>query len=264
MFDLSLWLLAGFVVFLVGLSKGGFGGGLGALAVPLLTLKIDPRLAAALLLPVLCIMDLVSVYAYRGRWNKRHVLALIIPALVGIGAGVVCFEYMSVRMIKFMIGSIAITFVFYYIWGRAWLELKKGQLQVFQSSGGAAANSNKWKIPFSAGFWGSISGFSSFVAHAGGPPATIYLLGQQLDKTAFVATTVLTFTIINLVKVIPYIATGLLHFDTIWLSISLLPIAPIGVIVGAYLHKKVSTKIFYGICYVLLFASGVKLIWDAI
>ena len=273
MFDWSLWLLACAVVFLIGLSKGGFGGGLGALAVPLLTLKIDPRLAAALLLPVLCLMDLVSVYAYRGKWDKTRVWLLVLPALFGIIVGILCFELMSVRFIKLMIGSIALLFVLYQLWGKAVAEARAYQAVKRKNSELSPCKDSEDREvdlacggvnPLSAIFWGGLSGFSSYVAHAGGPPASIYLLGQHLDKTRFVATTVLTFTIINLVKLVPYSITGLFDSRILLFSLTLLPVAPLGVLAGAYLHKLVSTKIFYLVCYALLFLAGVKLIWDSL
>ena len=53
-------------VLLFGISKGGFGGGLGTAAVPLMALVISPVQAAAILLPILCLMDLVALWKFRG------------------------------------------------------------------------------------------------------------------------------------------------------------------------------------------------------
>src|SRR5690606_26976086 len=92
---LGFYLLAIPVVLLVGMSKGGFGGGLGTLAVPVLSLLIDPRLAAAVLLPILCTMDLVSIWNFRGTWDKHNIKLMLPGAMLGITAGALTFQYMN-------------------------------------------------------------------------------------------------------------------------------------------------------------------------
>jgi uncharacterized membrane protein YfcA len=112
--------------------------------------------------------------------------------------------------------------------------------------------------------WGSIAGFTSFGVHAGGPPVNVYLLPQQLDKTMFVGTTVLFFTIVNYVKLIPYGMLGQLNFSNLSTSALLSPLAPAGVWLGVHLHNRVNQRLFYRICYLFLFITGIKLLYDGI
>ena len=74
--------------------------------------------------------------------------------------------------------------------------------------------------------------------------------------------TVLFFAVVNYVKLIPYAWLG--QFDTANLTTSLVlaPLAPFGIAIGVWLHRRVSDKLFFGVVYVLLFCVGLKLIYD--
>jgi uncharacterized membrane protein YfcA len=111
---------------------------------------------------------------------------------------------------------------------------------------------------------GALSGFTSFIANAGGPILQVYLLPQRMDKSLFVGTTVIYFFIINYVKLVPFAYLGLLSTENLTTSLVLLPLAPIGVWLGLRLHDLVSQGLFYRLMYVLTFAAGVKLIWDGL
>lgn len=246
--SLSFYLLAAPVVLLVGISKGGFGGGLGTMAVPLLALMIDPRLAAAILLPILCVMDLFSVWSFRGTWDKSNLKTLLPGALLGTLAGALTFSITNADMIRILVGVLALYFVVHYLWGLRMLQHAQ------RTEAGMARGT----------FWGTIAGYTSYIAHAGGPPVSIYLLPQQLPKVTLVGTTVLFFTIINYIKLIPYAWLGQLNTDTLMTSLLLMPLAPIGVKLGVYLLHKVSEKWFYWTCYGFLFIAGLKLVHEGV
>lgn len=233
------------VVVLVGMSKGGFGGGLGTLAVPVLSLLIDPRLAAAVLLPILCAMDLVGLWSYRGTWDRYNLKLMLPPAMLGIVGGALTFQYMSADMIRLMVGLLALYFVGHYLWGKHII----GRLHAQKAH------------PVRGGFWSALAGYVSYIAHAGGPPISIYLLPQRLPKTTFVGTTVLFFAVVNYVKLVPYAWFGQLNTATFTTSLVLLPLAPLGVWLGVYLHRRLSEGWFYWACYALLAVAGVRLVF---
>ena len=110
--------------------------------------------------------------------------------------------------------------------------------------------------------WSSLSGYTSFIAHSGGPPIAVYLLPQRMDKTIFAGTTVVYFLVLNYAKLGPYYELGLLNGQNPGTSLVLAPLAPVGVVLGMWLNKKVPTGLFYRICYGLLFATGTKLVYD--
>ncbi len=235
-------------VLIMGVSKGGFGSGFGILAVPLMTLAVPPQQAAAIMLPLLCVMDLVGIRAFRGQWDRRNMVILIPGAMLGIAIGALTFRWLSVPWILLMLALLSFGFLLYQ-------GLRARLLANLDQTG------PHWG---KGSFWGALSGFTSFVAHAGGPPITVYLLPQRLDKTVFVATNVLFFALVNYVKLIPYAWLGQFDRPTLATVGVLLPLAPLGVWAGMALMKRLSDRWFYGLCYVLTGVTGAKLLWDAL
>ena len=232
-------------VLLIGISKGGFGGGLAILGVPLLSLALPPAQAAAILLPVLCLMDAVGLRAYRGHWDRTNIMRLGPAAVVGIAIGTLTFRFLSADAIRLLLGLIATVFALNY-----WV-------------GGAARLAERTAPgPILSRFLGALSGFTSFVAHAGGPPIQIALLPQRLDKTLFVGTMTVFFAVVNYVKLVPYTGLGLFTREVLIIALVLAPLAPIGAIIGINLHGKINDRLFYRLTYLCVFAAGVKLLWD--
>ncbi len=241
--DPVFWSLAIAAVLIAGVSKGGFGGGLGILAVPLIAMTTSVPVAAAIMLPILCLMDLLNLAAYWGKWDRRTMHILIPASLFGIVIGALTFRYMSEEVLRLLIGAIALGFTLNH-----WL--KPGPVD--RPAPGSMAGQ----------FWGGVAGFTSFAAHAGGPPIAVYLLPQRLNKTAYHATTVIFFTCVNYVKLIPYFWLGQLNGPNLTISATLAPLSFIGIWAGVRLHTMVTERLFYRIAYILLFASGLKLVWD--
>jgi uncharacterized membrane protein YfcA len=235
-------------VLLFGISKGGFGGGLGTAAVPLMALVISPVQAAAILLPILCVMDIVALWKFRGKWLWPELRILLPASLLGILVGTLLFEYMSASVVRLIVGVVAISFTLHF-----WINKQR-------------ANSVELAdYPRSYGiFGGSVAGFTSFVAHSGGPPISMYLLRRPLDRTDFAATSIVFFAVVNYVKLVPYAWLG--QFDTANLATSaaLVILAPVGVLIGAWMHARVSDRFFFAFVYLLLFAVGIKLVYDGV
>ena len=111
-------------------------------------------------------------------------------------------------------------------------------------------------------FWSGVAGYTSFVAHAGGPPLNVYLLPQELDKTRYVGTTIVFFALVNYVKLVPYGILGQFDSTNLVTSAVLTPLAPIGVLLGVFLHQRVSQALIFQVVYAGLLVTGVKLLWD--
>ena len=244
----AFYLVAIPAVLIYGIAKGGFAGGFGVAAVPLMALVVSPVQAAAILLPILCIMDLVAMWVYRGQWVWQE-LRLIIPAsLIGIAIGTLLFGYLDANAIRLLLGIVALAFSLQFWWKR--LARTAADLAPFGPAMGIVA--------------AGTAGFTSFIAHAGGPPLSMYLLRRELTRTAFVATATMFFTVVNYVKLIPY--TWLGQFDTTNLATSLVlaPLAPLGIGMGKWLHDRVSDRFFFDFAYGVLVLVGAKLIWDGL
>lgn len=246
--DPLFYLAAVPAVLISGVSKGGFGAGLGLLAVPMMALVLPPVQVAAIMLPILCVMDVVGIWAYWKKWESRELLRLSLAATVGIVAGALTFHLLESWSIRLLIGVIALGFTANY-WLRRLARNGTPQRRPTPSSG--------W-------LWGAVSGFTSFTAHAGGPPVNVYLLPLGLPKTQYQATTVAFFLLVNYVKLVPYTALGLFTGENLATAAVLLPVAVAGILAGIWLHDRVPTGLFYTACYLFLALTGVKLVYDGL
>lgn len=233
-------------VLLTGISKGGFGGAFGGVAVPMMALAISPVQAAAVMLPILCMMDIFGLIAYRRTADWVNFRILLVGSVFGIGIGALLFQYLSDDVIRLILGLIAVVFTL-----GNWLKRLPADHRTYPNN-------------VKGGLWGMTAGFTSFVAHAGSPPVQLYLLPQKIDKTLYVGTTVWFFFAINYIKLIPYSFLGQFSVENLSTSLVLLPLTPLGVWIGVKLHHKVPEQLFYRLAYIFLFATGIKLLWDGI
>ncbi len=240
------WVAAVVATLITGISKGGFGG-LALFAVPIMALFISPIQAAGILLPILIVMDWVSVWSYRKTWNKDLLKVTLPGAIAGIAIGGLLAGYVNEQVVLLCVGLVAILFPLYAVGS-----------SVFKWTPGAGVRGNK---PLGA-FAGAVAGFTSFIAHAGGPPFQAYALPQGLEKRVYAGSAVMFFFVVNFVKLIPYAALGQLGATNLKTSALLIPLAPIGVLLGVWLVKRIDQTIFYRIIYTLIFVTGCKLLYD--
>ena len=235
-------------VLLAGISKGGFGSGGAFVATPLLALVIEPAVAVATMLPLLMLMDVTGLRSYWRGWDWSRARVLMAGRVPGVLLGWAVFRAVDDDGVRLMVGLVALGFVAFQ------LARARGWLRPGQRLGG----------PVSGLLWGGASEFTSFVSHAGGPPASMYLLASNLEKTRYQATTVLTFWWANLIKLPAYFALGLISAETALAGIALAPVAVAGVLIGVWAHVRVPEAYFFRIMYALLTVAGARLVYDAL
>lgn len=231
-------------VVLIGMSKGGFGGGLALVGVPLLALVMPAQQAAGIMLPILMVMDAIGLYAYRRHINWRLLKIVLPAALGGTALGWALAAVVSDDGVRLMVGLVAIAFSIDFV--------ARGGLAV------EARTPPRWV----GALCGLVSGFTSFIAHAGGPPLQVYFLPQRLPKEVFAGTNVGFFAIINAAKIIPFAHLGQLSVTNLEASALLTPIALLATLLGVWLVKKTPLRPFYLITYTSVFLVGLKLFWD--
>lgn len=241
------WMLAAtlLAVALVGLSKGGLGGAFALMGVPVMSLAMPPVLAAAVLLPILLMMDAVSLWLWRG-WRDLAVLRVMVPAaVIGIALGWATAEFTSDAAVRLIVGTVALAFA-----ARAKLGRYLGRAPRH--------------VPAMGWLWGTVAGFTSFVAHAGGPPFQVHVLPKRLDPKVYTGTSVIFFAVVNAIKVAPYAALGLFQRDVLVSAALMLPLAVIAVRAGAAIIRRMSAEVFYPFTYAMISLVGVKLVWDGL
>jgi uncharacterized membrane protein YfcA len=230
-------------VLLLGISKSGFGAGFGSLAVPMMALAVTVPEAAAILMPVLLLMDLLGLAAFRNDFDKKLLKFLLPFGVLGIVVGALLFKVLNAHTVSGIVGIFTLLFL--------------AQRLVFPPKADSKPPP-KW----AGALLVTASGFTSFVAHAGGPPINAYVIPMQLKPLKFTATMAFFFFVLNLSKWIPYGMLGLLDMRNMATSLVLLPLAPVGVWVGVRMAKRISQVLFYRFLYVGMFLTGLKLLWD--
>jgi uncharacterized protein len=242
----QFYLVAIPVVILFGLSKGGFSG-LGTLGMPILSLVASPVRAAAIVLPILIVQDWVSVWAFRRDYSSRNLLILTPSAVIGVGAASLLAAHVSEDAVRLAIGVISIVFVAHML-----IRDRLGRAPV-EAPG----------VP-SGVLWGSLSGFTSFISHAGAPPFQVYVMPQYLEPRIFAGTATIFFAAVNMLKLPGYFFLGQLSPDNLVVSAWLLPVAILSTFAGVWLVRRVSPDRFYALILALTFLIGVKLTYDAV
>ena len=232
---------------LVGVAKAGFGGGVGVIATPLVALAVPVPEAAALMLPILIGTDVFTVGQYRSNLSMPDLRLLLPAAIVGVFAGALTFDALTEheRSLKAAVGVLALAFVGWRLVAPRLL----GRLQ------GAAPPSVAW-----GGVMGAVAGFGSTLAHAGGPPLTVYLLPRGLGRHTFVGTIAWFFFALNLIKLVPYAWLGLLSIERLALALMMLPLAWIGTWLGIRLLGSIDEVLFTRLVMVVLTLTGLQLI----
>jgi uncharacterized membrane protein YfcA len=243
------YLCAIVAVVVSGLAKGGFAG-LGALAMPIMALGVDPVRGAAILLPILILQDVVSVWAFRRSWDA-HVLKVMLPGMamaMGVGIGYVFAAQVSETAVLGALGLISTLFGLQRLW------LERGGAVVLPS------NAPDWV----GTVFGVTSGFTSQIAHAGSPPFQMWVLPRRLPRDTLVGTTAIAFATLNWMKVPAYAALGQFSRVNLLATTMLVPVAIIATFAGVALVRRVEAARFYKLIYVLMVLLGIKLMADAI
>lgn len=241
--DPLFWTVAILVMLVLGFSKSGLLGGLGPLAVALFALVIPAREAAGILLPILLILDVFAIWAYRRDFDVGNLKILVPGVIIGVGAGWATSSMISDDMVLLIVGVVTTVFIL-----DALLPIRQKLID--------KPPSKPWGV-----FWGSLAGFTSFVSHAGSPPYQVYILPQKLKPTIYAGTTAWLFGFLNVIKLPPYYFLGQLSMGSMTTSLILAPVAIGAVLLGIYLVRRISLGLFYQIAYSLVFLLGLYLIY---
>ena len=247
------WSFVGLAIIVQGISKSGFAGGAGILALPLMMLVMPVDKVAATLLPLLILCDMNAIYHHRHNKDWSKIRSIALPCFIGIVLGALVWwkigeegvERYS-RYIKSFVGIIAILFAFY-------IAMKEAALHWVERY--TPGRTSAWLTGIGAGF-------CSTIAHAAGPIIGLYLFAQGMGKSLFVGTTAWTFTLINLTKLPFYVGIGLIRKDVLLFDLVLVPLIPIGSFLGHWMHHRVPESLFNRVIFVLTVLAAIQLLFD--
>jgi uncharacterized membrane protein YfcA len=240
-------------VLITGISKAGFGGGIGIVAIPLMGSVMPPKHMLGVQLPLLIACDALSNLHHLRNYEWRILRPLIWGALGGVLLGSWIFWKIQdsdpVRVqhgLSFLIGTICLLFVGIQAWG-----LTGRKVPTLPSH------------PASSVAVGSTAGFVSTLSHGAGPIVTLYLLQEKLPRHILVGTQVFYFLLVNSAKVPTYVKLGLINKSTLTDSIWFIPLIPLGTLAGAWMNRRVPAKPFAAILYVMAAVTAANMMWAA-
>ncbi|MCO6382754.1 sulfite exporter TauE/SafE family protein [Oceanicola sp. 502str15] len=244
---MEFWIVAALAAYMMGLSKGGVPM-LAMLSVPLMSLFMDPAMAAGLLLPLYIIADWYAVYLFRKAFSVRNLKIMLPGAVAGIIAAYFAVTVVPGDAIKLLVAGIGI----YYLVGSV-----RGRFARTEPAPREA------DVPRGL-VWGTLAGFTSYISHAGGPPFQAYVLPQRLDKMVYLGTVTIFFSVVNLLKMPPYVLAGQITWESLMEAARLAPFALAGAWSGARVARWLPEKLFYLLVEVALAVVSAKLIWEVV
>ncbi|MFW6059225.1 MAG: sulfite exporter TauE/SafE family protein [Phycisphaeraceae bacterium] len=253
--DTPLWLYiacAAGAVFIIGVAKAGFGGGIGVVAVPLMAVALPTDRTIGVILPVLIFADLFSVRHHRGNESRPHLRWLLVGAILGIIAGTLILWWWQTSgvldfALNLAIGTMCLIFV---------------AIQCYRLAGGHVPHISP--RPIAGRIAGFLAGFVSTLTHAAGPVISIYLLEQRLAKKILVGTAVMFAFAGNLLKLPTYFGLQLIDPVTLIQSLWCLPLVPLGTWTGYWMHTRINEKAFTIIMYLGAAAAAAHMLYKAI
>ena len=231
-------------IVLFGIAKSGLGGSIALISIPLMTIAMPLTNALGIILPILIFSDFIATYKYRKEYDLETLKLMVPFAAIGIFIGSLTFTFFSEELLKFIIGLMGFLFAGHYFF--------------FKKNKEAKSDKNFLK----GGVCSTIAGFTSFCVHAGGTPTSLYLLPLRMKKEIYVGTRIIFFACLNLFKLPLYINLSMTNFETFKQSLTLFPVALLGILIGYKLLKIIEEKLFYNILYTLIFITSTKLLYD--
>lgn len=233
-------------VFVISFFKGAFGGGAAMVGIPLMSLAMDPLVAGAVLAPLLLVMDAFALRHWSPKtWSRADVRWLIPGTILGTALAAWLLTGLDDRAVAVLMGALGMGFALFWL------------------SGGVSAQG--WPArPGYALMASTASGATSMIAHAGGPPLAIYLLGRGLPKAQYAGTTSIVFTFGNIAKVLPWLLITPPNGPMLWLMVLCTPVVPLAIWLGWRLHARLNQRHLYAACYGILVVASLKLLWSGI
>ena len=213
------------------------------LAVPLMALVMSPTKAAAIILPILVVMDMLVVKTYWGLFDRRALQLLLPGAVIGILIGYLLADAMNDNYMRLLIGILALVF---------------GVQSLFRLQSQAASQHSS----VAGTVFGALAGFTSFSIHAGGPPFAMYMMPKKLSPVLYAGTAGIFFAVVNAIKIVPYTLLGQFNLENLMYALVLVPLAPLGVALGHYLVRRFDPSTYYRVISFFLVVVGIMLLRD--
>ncbi len=223
------------IFFFAGCVQGLTGFGSALVAIPLLTLMLDIKLAVALCILHGMVMTIIVALDLRRHFDWTKIRPLLLGSIPGVLAGAYCFKHIDQGFLKNLLGCVLVGYsVFNLIFQPKPLRLSS--------------------------FWGYLAGFATgaiaSVISAGGPPSIIYATLTGWTKDEMKATLTGFFLFSGLFMIGVYAAGGLFPEKTLSLFLLTVPAVLLGTVLGSRFSSRINQRTYLRLVYILLIGMG--------
>lgn len=241
------WIALGSAAVTIGISKTALPGG-NILAIALFAAVLPARTSTAAMLLLLIVGDVFALIAYRRHADWPTMLRLAPAVVLGLLAGFAFLALTGDGVVRRAIGVILLLMIALTLW-RRWRQRRADAAA--PAPGGILL----------AGTYGTLGGFTTMVANAGGPVMSMYFLATRTPMQVFLGTSAWFFAIINLVKVPFLTGLGLFETEVLLMDAVLAPLVVVGALIGLAVVKRLDQRLFDRIVIVLTVLGAVYLLF---
>lgn len=238
------WVLLAIAALIVGLSKAALPGA-STLAVAIFAAVLPAKQSTATLLILLIVGDVFALWAYRRHADWRALARLVPAVAVGLLLGAVFLVVADDSWVRRTIGVILLVLIAVTLWRR------------YARRGDSSPRRSNWPA---AAAYGSMGGFTTMVANAGGPVMSMYFLASGFRVMAFLGTAAWFFALVNLTKLPIMLGLGLITPPTLFVDLVLIPAVLVGAFGGRMIARRINQLWFERIVLLLTVVGALYLL----
>ena len=239
------WVLLASAVIVVGISKAALPGA-NLVPVAIFASILPARTSTATLLVLLLVGDILAMVMYRRHADWPLLIRLAPAVLLGMIVGGFFLAFADDAGVRKVIGGILLVMVALTFW------LRRRPVRV----GGGRHGSRVQSIGY-----GSLGGFTTMVANAGGPVMSLYFLALRIDVKAFLGTAAWFFAIVNVAKIPVAFTLGLFTMPGLIVDAVLVPAVVIGALVGRKIAARMNQAVFDRLIFGLTIVAALYLLF---
>ena len=238
------WALLASGAIVVGVSKTALPGA-ATLAVAIFAAVLPARQSTATLLVLLIVGDALALLLYRRHADWPTLLKLAPAVAAGLVLGAFFLALADDTGVRKTIAIILLVLVAVTLWLR-----RKRDASALVGSGGRVVRAG----------YGTLGGFTTMVANAGGPVMSLYFLAARFEVKAFLGTAAWFFAIVNIAKLPFAIGLGLLTPQSLLIDLVLVPAVLIGAFIGRLIADRINQVVFERIVFALTIVAALFLL----
>lgn len=221
------WIVISLAALCIGMSKTGVQGMM-LLIVPYMAMAFGAKASTGVILPMLCMADIIAVTYYKRIADWKVVAKLLPTAIMGFFIAILVDGLIPAGQFKSLMGWTLALALAVMIWSEIFGKENRWM--------------NKW---WYAAIFGLLGGFTTMIGNAAGPVMAVYLLSMRKDKLTYIGINAWFFMVVNLLKVpLQIFVWHNITWSSFVLNLAMLPVIGIGAFWGIQLVKRFPENAF--------------------